>query len=219
MTHQASFISRRRVSTEQGCRTGFISWATLIHRFEAFSRLSRVECCDRLAMSAMGVKLRRDIHFARCVPSLSYILRLMLYKVSALMTGLLMKLNSELTLLSCLFWQGLEGRWYPWKLLKLMGRLAVLNGSWGATSGWQVAALCLLRGGLQATLGFFSRDNPQFYTMARLTGPGKILQLQFLVTPEPQKTSVTVFQKQLFWDSRAHLSIQQGKCFVKYIAK
>lgn len=83
---------------------------------------------------------------------------------------------------------------------------------------WQ-AALPLLRGGLQATLGFFSRDNPQFYTMARLTGPGKILQLQFLVTPEPQKTSVTVLQKQLFWDSRAHLSIQQGKCFVKYIAK
>lgn len=84
--------------------------------------------------------------------------------------------------------------------------------------GWQVPAFPLLRSGLQATLRFFSRDNHQFYTMARLAGPGKILQLLFLVTPEPQKTSVIVLRKQLVWDSRAHLSIQQDKRFVKYIA-
>lgn len=45
---------------EQGWKTAFISRATWISRSGVFSRLSRVERCDQLAVSAMGVKLRED---------------------------------------------------------------------------------------------------------------------------------------------------------------
>lgn len=37
---------------------------------------------------------------------------------------------------------------------------------------WQMAILSRLRGGPQATLGFFSRDSPKFSNTAGLVGPG-----------------------------------------------
>lgn len=59
-------------------------------------------------------------------------------------------------------------------------------------AGRRVAVLPPLRGGLQAALGCFSTDSPLLFpSTARF--PRQLRS----VTPEPQKTQITAFQRQL----------------------
>lgn len=138
-------------------------------------------------MSATGVKWKRDITSARHIPSMTYSsIKCHLsdwafnetFRVNTSELSFLPRTRRQMVLLEATQADGKTGS-PGWK-----SRSPLLP-------GWQWQS-SLKSGVAYRQLGFFPRDSPQFYVMARLVGPDKMSQQLFVVTQEPQKTSVTV---------------------------